>query len=223
MLYLVATPIGNLKDITLRALETLKAADVIACEDTRVTSKLLRAYEIAKPLVSLHEHTADRKIRDLVEALKGDRNVAYVSDAGTPGLNDPGGKLVEAAMAEGIPVTPIPGPSALTAAVSVCGFPMHDFTYVGFIPHKKGKQTELKAIADRRGATVFFESSHRILKTLESLATVLDGKRLVFVGRELTKMHETLYRGAIDEVLDKLQHTSVKGEFTVIIAPANFS
>jgi 16S rRNA (cytidine1402-2'-O)-methyltransferase len=223
MLSLVATPIGNLKDVTQRALDTLAAADVIACEDTRVTLKLLNAYGIRKPLISVHEHATERKIAEVIAMLKDGKNIAYASDAGTPGVNDPGGKLVEAALKEGIPVEPIPGASALTAAISVCGFPMHDFTYVGFIPHKKGKQTELKAIADRSGATVFFESSHRILKTLEAFKEIVDAKRLLFVGRELTKMHETLYRGTIDEVLERLHTTSLKGEFVVIVAPAGFS
>jgi 16S rRNA (cytidine1402-2'-O)-methyltransferase len=152
--------------------------------------------------------------------LKGE-NAAYVSDAGTPGVNDPGGKLVADALEQGIAVIPIPGASALTAAISVCGFPMENFTYLGFAPHKKGRQTFFKEIAERSEAVVFFESTHRLLKALESLSSTLD-KRLTFIGRELTKMHETLYRGTAQEVLEQVKATSDKGEAVIVVAPKNF-
>lgn len=223
MLSIVATPIGNLKDITLRALETLEAADAIACEDTRVTLKLLRAYGIVKPLISLHEHASERKIAEVVAMLKEGKHVAYASDAGTPGVNDPGGKLVEAALKEGVQIVPLPGASAVTTAISVCGFPMHDFTYLGFLPHKKGRATAIADLAAREGASVFFESSHRIEKALDELKAALAPDRLVFVGREMTKMHETYLRGTIDEVSETLHHGSLKGEFVLIVAPARFS
>jgi len=216
---MVATPIGNLKDITLRAFEVLRGADLIVCEDTRVTSKLLTGHEIRKPLMSLHEHSGDAALAKIIKVVEEGKDVAYVSDAGTPGLNDPGGKLVEAAFAAGIKVEPIPGASALTAAISVCGFPMDEFVYLGFVPHKKGRQTMLTEIAADKRPCVMLESTHRIQKTLEALAGVLDERRLIFIGRELTKMHETLYRGTCREVMDQLAKTSSKGEFTLIVGP----
>lgn len=218
-LHIVATPIGNLKDITLRGLEILRSADLIVCEDTRVTSKLLAGHEIRKPLMSLHEHSGDAALAKIIKSIEEGQRVAYVSDAGTPGMNDPGGKLVEAAFASGLKVEPIPGASALTAAISVCGFPMDEFVYLGFVPHKKGRQTMFAEIAADKRPCVILESTHRIQKTLEALAGALDEKRLIFVGRELTKMHETLYRGTCREVLEELAKTSTKGEFTLIVGP----
>ncbi len=219
-LRVVATPIGNLEDLTLRALRTLKEVDAIACEDTRVTSKLLARYEIQKPLMAIHEHSTERSIERLVSELRAGKSIAYVSDAGTPGVNDPGGKLVEACIKAGIHVEPIPGVSALTTAISVCGFAMDDFVYAGFVPHKKGRQTFFAEVQAREIPTVFFESTHRIVKTLEALALVLAKDRQIFVGRELTKMHETMYRGTVDEVIKQLQATSSKGEFVLIVGHA---
>lgn len=219
-LFIVATPIGNLEDVTARAVRVLGEADAIACEDTRVTSKLLAHLEISKPLLSVHEHTNPRAVAALVDRLKKGERVAYVCDAGTPGMNDPGGKLVEAAYEAGVHIEPIPGPSALTAAISVCGFAMDEFTYIGFIPHKKGRETLFKEMAERETPTIFLESTHRIMKTLEALAKHLDPERAVFVGRELTKLHETLYRGMITDIVQQLEGTSTKGEFIVIIGPA---
>lgn len=219
-LTIVATPIGNLEDVTARAVRVLREADAIACEDTRVTSKLLAHLDIAKPLVSVHEHTNPRAVVALVDRLKKGERIAYVCDAGTPGMNDPGGKLVAAAYEAGVRIEPIPGPSALTAAISVCGFAMDEFTYIGFIPHKKGRETLFKEMAEREAPTVFLESTHRIMKTLETLAKHLDPERVIFVGRELTKLHETLYRGMITDIVQQLEGTSTKGEFIVIIGPA---
>ncbi len=218
-LFIVATPIGNLEDLTFRALRILKEVDAVVCEDTRVTGKLLKHFAISKLLHSLHEHSDEAHINRCVDELLSGKSIAYVSDAGTPGVNDPGGKLVEAAIRKGVTVVPIPGPSALTAAISVCGFPMDEFTYLGFVPHKKGRETMFKEIAARESASVFFESTHRIEKTLSQLMVFLKKDRKVFVGRELTKMHETLYRGTIEEVTKRLQSTSLKGEFVVIVAP----
>ncbi len=219
-LYVVATPIGNLEDLTLRAQRVLSEVGMIACEDTRVTSKLLAHLKIKKPLLALHQHSGAGHFRRLMEELGRGTDVAYVCDAGTPGMNDPGGQLVEACAEHGIPVVPIPGASSLTAAISVCGFPMDDFTYVGFIPHKKGRETLFREIAERETPTIFLESTHRIMKTLDQLALALQKDRKVFVGRELTKLHETLYRGTVDEVRVSIQSTSSKGEFIVIVAPA---
>jgi 16S rRNA (cytidine1402-2'-O)-methyltransferase len=220
ILYIVATPIGNLEDITLRALRTLKEADAIACEDTRVSGKLLKHYEIKKVLIPLHEHSTEKSVERIVNEIKQGRSIAYISDAGTPGVNDPGGKLVAACVQFGIKIEPIPGPSALTAAISVCGFAMDDFVYLGFAPHKKGRQTFFQEVAAREIPTVFFESTHRIGKAIESLAATLPKDRQIFIGRELTKMHETLYRGTVDEVAKQLQATSSKGEFVIIVGPA---
>ncbi|PIP60844.1 16S rRNA (cytidine(1402)-2'-O)-methyltransferase [Candidatus Uhrbacteria bacterium CG22_combo_CG10-13_8_21_14_all_47_17] len=222
-LFVVATPIGNLEDITLRALAVLRDADAIACEDTRVTAKLLARHQIQKPLFSIHEHSEARSLERAIERLLAGESIAYVSDAGTPGVNDPGGKLVAACFEAGVPVVPIPGASALAAAISVCGFPMDDFVYAGFVPHKKGRVTLFTEIAARKTPTVFFESTHRIQKTLDALSEYLPADRFVFIGRELTKLHETLYRGSIDEVREALQATSLKGEFVVIIAPESLS
>ncbi len=218
-LYIVATPIGNLEDMTLRAVRMLKEADAIACEDTRVTAKLLARYAIAKPLLALHEHSNRGQMERVIQTLQEGKTVAYVSDAGTPGVNDPGGKLVQVAVEKGIPVVPIPGASAVTAAISVCGFAMDEFHYAGFIPHKKGRKTLFTEIAAREVPTIFFESTHRILKTLEELRGALASDRRIFVGRELTKQFETLYRGTVDEVRVALQDTSIKGEFVVIVGP----
>lgn len=219
-LSIVATPIGNLKDITLRALETLRACDMIVCEDTRVTSKLLAGHQISKPLRSLHEHTSSAGIDKIVEEIKNGKMIVYVSDAGTPGVNDPGGKLVEAAYAAGVKVEPLPGPSALSAAISVCGFPMDEFTYLGFVPHKKGRQTFFAEVSARKTPSVFFESTHRIEKALDGMEQALNPSRVIFVGRELTKLHETLYRGTVPDIRFKLQASSFKGEFVIIVGPA---
>ncbi|MDD5725840.1 MAG: 16S rRNA (cytidine(1402)-2'-O)-methyltransferase [Patescibacteria group bacterium] len=221
-LYIVATPIGNLKDLTIRAKETLESVDFIVCEDTRVTSKLLAGLGTRKTLLALHQHSADSRQSTIISRLEKGENAAYVSDAGTPGVNDPGGKLVAEALGQGIKVVPIPGPSALTAAISVCGFPMEHFTYLGFVPHKKGRQTFFKDIAEREEAVIFFESTHRLLKALESLVATLEPDRLVFVGRELTKIYETLYRGTSQEVLEAIKSSSVKGEEVIVIAPKNY-
>lgn len=218
-LFVVATPIGNLQDITLRALATLKACDVIVCEDTRVTSKLLAGHNISKPLKSIHEHATDAAIDRIIDLMRGGKNVSYVSDAGTPNVNDPGGKLIQAAFEAGITVIPIPGASALTAAISVCGFPMDEFTYLGFVPHKKGRLTFFNEISKRNTPTAFLESTHRIEKTMDSLAETLDANRLIFVGREMTKMFETLYRGTATVVRDRIKTSVTKGEFVVIVGP----
>ena len=221
-LFVVATPIGNLEDVTARAARVLREVDTIACEDTRVSAKLLASLGISKPLFSWHAQSQERALMRIVEQIRSGANVAYISDAGTPSVNDPGGKLVERVMREGMQVIPIPGPSALTAAISVCGFPMETFTYVGFIPQKKGRETLFREMSERKMPTVFLETTHRIRKTLEQLRTHLDPARLLFVGRELTKLHETLYRGTLAEVTGHIHATSDKGEFVLIIAPKNF-
>ncbi|HLC89775.1 MAG TPA: 16S rRNA (cytidine(1402)-2'-O)-methyltransferase [Patescibacteria group bacterium] len=216
-LYIVATPIGNLEDITLRALRILKEVDLIACEDTRVTKKLLDHYQIKTPTVSYHQHSQVGKINFLISQLKFGKNVALVSDAGTPGISDPGGLLVKAAVEQGVKVEAIPGPSALTYALSASGLSTDRFLFLGFLPHKKGRETLIKEIIASKQTIVFYESVHRILKTLEQLKKFGLNREIV-VGRELTKKFETIYRGRVDEVLEQLKNDSVKGEFAVIIS-----
>ena len=216
-LYIVSTPIGNLKDITLRAIEVLKSVDLIASEDTRVTLKLLNRYNIKKPLVSIHERSKPEKVKRLVEEMKKEnKNVAFVTDAGTPGIADPGGLLVSGAVKEGIEVIPIPGPSAVTTALSIACFPGNEFVFLGYFPKKKGRQTLLQNLKKEERLVVFFESPFRILKTLKDLNEYL-GNREIVVFRELTKKFEEIYRGKISEVLPKIKP---RGEFVVIIKGA---
>lgn len=219
-LFVVATPIGNLEDITLRALRILKEVDLIACEDTRLTKRLLEHYQIATPTISYHQHSEVGKIDFLISKLKEGKNVALVSDAGTPGISDPGGLLVKAAVQQGIKVESVPGPSAVAAALSVSGLPTDRFLFLGFLPHKKGKETLIKEIIEAKQTVIFYESVHRILKTLEQLRAFGLNREMV-VGRELTKKFETIYRGKINEVLEKLGGDEVKGEFVVIIDKNN--
>lgn len=219
-LYIVATPIGNLGDITLRALETLKIVDAILCEDTRVTSRLLAHFDIKKPLVSCHEHTEERKLSQIIERLQKGEHFAFVSDAGTPGLSDPGNRLVELALAAQISVVPLPGASALGAIVSVAGISMQEFVFRGFPPHKKGRETFFKAVAASEIPVVYYESPHRVVKNLELLQKFVPEAKVI-IGRELTKMFEEVVRGSIQEGLEYFtQHPEkVKGEFTIITYP----
>jgi len=218
---IIATPIGNLGDITLRALETLKQADVIACEDTRVTAKLLAKYEIKKPLVIFHAQSGKLATERIVELLAGNKRVALVTDAGTPGISDPGNELVAQVRIRlpDVRIEAIPGVSALTAALSIAGAPTHEFLFLGFLPHKKGRMTLFKKIADSETAVVFYESPHRIQKALTSLAEVLPEKCTVTVARELTKIHESLVQGGAREVSQHyLEHPDqVRGEFVVMV------
>jgi 16S rRNA (cytidine1402-2'-O)-methyltransferase len=224
MLSVVATPIGNLGDITLRAIDTLKNADAIACEDTRVTAKLLARYGIEKPLVIYHARSgrlaADRVLALLAEG----KRVALVTDAGTPGVSDPGQELVATVRErfnDHARVEAIPGPSALAAALSIAGLPAASFVFLGFLPHKKGRQSLFKEIAAEERAVVFYESPHRIEKALASLADVLPEKRRVAVCRELTKIHESVVRGSPQEVAAyyEAHPKEVRGEFVVVVAP----
>lgn len=216
---MIATPIGNLEDISARALRTMREVDMIYCEDTRVTLKLLNAEGIKKPLHSYHAQSKPSVIEEILSELKSGKQLAYVSDAGTPGLNDPGGKLVAAAFDAHIKTVPIPGPSAVTTAASVCGFPMEKFSYRGFAPHKNKRKKFFEEAAALAEPVIFFESTHRIMKALELLKEILPSGRQLFIGRELTKAHESLYRGTIDEVIAELQATSTKGEFVIVLGP----
>jgi 16S rRNA (cytidine1402-2'-O)-methyltransferase len=217
VLYVVATPIGNLEDITLRALRILKEADLIACEDTRVAKKLLFRYEIRKPLLAVPQHSGSDKVRRVLEKLEEGKNVALITDAGTPGLSDPGNEVVAEAAAAGFAVSPIPGPNALGAIVSVAGINLQEFVFKGFPPHKKGRQTYFEQVAASDVPMIYYESPYRFLKNLELLKDLNPGKRLV-VGRELTKMFEEVMRGPVGEVLEHFQARpgAVKGEFVII-------
>ncbi|HLG25995.1 MAG TPA: 16S rRNA (cytidine(1402)-2'-O)-methyltransferase [Candidatus Gracilibacteria bacterium] len=201
MLYIVATPIGNLEDITLRAIRILKEVDVIAAEDTRHSHILLEKYEIKKPTVSFHAWSDERKLQQIVAMLVEGKNVALISDAGTPGISDPGYVLVREALANGISVVPIPGPSAFLTALSGSGLPTHQFLYLGFLPMKKGRQTLLESLRHEERTIVFYESPHRILKTLSELHEKF-GDRKIAVARELTKIHEEFFRGTAQEALE---------------------
>ena len=215
---MVATPIGNLGDISARAQEILGAVSFIACEDTRVTKKLLSHLSLSQELVSLHHHTPPSQVRKIVDRIASGVDAAYVSDAGTPGLADPGGKLVAAASAAGIKVVPIPGPSAAVAALSVAGLPANAYLFLGYPPHKKGRQKFFKEVAESKPTVVIFESTHRILKTLRELAQSIE-QRPVVVARELTKMYETIYRGSAQDIIKQLESSSTKGEFVIVVSP----
>jgi 16S rRNA (cytidine1402-2'-O)-methyltransferase len=219
-LYVVGTPIGNLEDITLRAIRTLKEVDLIAAEDTRVTRTLLNAYQITTPLSSFHEFSGPGKVRRLVERLAGE-DVALVSDAGTPGISDPGFPLIRAAIEAGIEVVPIPGPSATLTALVVSGLPMHAFTYLGFMPRKSGERRRLLAsLADATLTQVLYESPHRLLATLGDIVSVLGPDRPLAIGRELTKKFEEIVRGSAAEALARFEKRAPRGEFTLVIGPA---
>ena len=221
-LSIVATPIGNLGDITLRAIETLRNADAICCEDTRVTSKLLARYEISgKQLIRSDEKMEATAAKKVIELLEEGKRVALVTDAGTPGISDPGSRLV-ARVREFAPeatIEAIPGPSALTAALSIAGLESGEFTFLGFLPHKKGRQTMLKEIATTKRTVVLYESPHRIMKLLGELGEYIAINRTISIGRELTKMHEEFLRGTAPELLTVLTQKPEKqrGEFVVII------
>jgi 16S rRNA (cytidine1402-2'-O)-methyltransferase len=220
-LYLVATPIGNLEDITHRAVRILREADLIACEDTRHTRKLLDHYGISKPLTSYHEHNEAARAQELVEKLCADASVALVSDAGMPLVSDPGYRVVAGAIAAGIPVIPIPGPSAVVAALAASGLPTDSFYFGGFLPAKSGQRVRtLEALRENSSTLIFYEAPHRILATLADVETVL-GPRHVVVARELTKIHEEFLRGPVAEVRAALEsRSSAKGEITLLIGKA---
>jgi 16S rRNA (cytidine1402-2'-O)-methyltransferase len=234
-LYVVATPLGNLGDITLRALETLKSVPLIACEDTRVSQKLLSHYNIKTKTVSYHQHSSTGKVDWLLEKLEEVGELAIITDAGTPGISDPGNLLVEATVkkfGDKCEIIPIPGPSAIISLLSVSGLPTDKFLFLGFLPHKKGKETILKRIIDSEETVVFYESTHRIMKSLEKMSEMMistyietsaemplgaNNNRRIVVGRELTKKFETIYRGNIKQILEKLKADVTKGEFVVVV------
>jgi 16S rRNA (cytidine1402-2'-O)-methyltransferase len=217
-LYIVATPIGNLEDITLRALRILREASLVACEDTRQSRKLLDRFGVAKPLLSYHEHNEAEAAAGLIAKLEAGETVALISDAGTPLVSDPGYRIVAAARRKGIAVVPVPGPSALLAALSAAGLPTDSFRFGGFLPGRSGqRRTTLERLKDETATLVFYEAPHRILETLGDIAAVL-GERRVVLARELTKVHEEFLEGSPRSIREELaRRPAVKGEITLLI------
>ncbi len=218
-LFIVATPIGNLEDVTLRALKVLREADLVAAEDTRKTRKLLSAYDIHKPLISLYDQVEKQKSPFIISQILGGKNVAYVSEAGTPGISDPGYQLINAAIRESIQVVPVPGPSAAIAALSVSGLPMNTFVFSGFLPTQAGKRKkQLESLRDQSRTVIFYESPQRVMESLEDMLAVLGNRRVVF-ARELTKIHEEIIRGDLESLLNRLRSrgAEIKGEITIVV------
>jgi 16S rRNA (cytidine1402-2'-O)-methyltransferase len=216
-LYIVATPIGNLKDITLRALDVLKEVDLILCEDTRVTKKLLEHYNIKAPSQSYHQHSKIGKINYIVDLLKQGKDIALVSDSGTPGISDPGNMLIKelAGKVEDLKIIPIPGPNAAVSALSISGFPTDKFVFMGFPPHKNKRNKFFREVANYDYPVVLYESPYRIIKTLKDLK--ITGDFEIVVCREMTKMFETIYRGKISEIIKQLETGEKRGEFIIIV------
>ena len=218
-LYVVATPIGHRDDITLRAIRILADVDMVAAEDTRHTGRLFAHYKISTRLIAYHEHNEARQTPRLIDRLKAGNDIALVSDAGTPGISDPGYRLVTAALADSIPVIPIPGASALVTALSVSGLPTDSFIFIGFLPHKMARRTELlKRLADEDRTLIFYESPKRVLVFIKELESVL-GDRSAVLGREMTKLYEEFLRGTLSEIADQLdERDTIKGECTLLVA-----
>ena len=219
-LYLIATPIGNLEDITLRAIETLKMVDLIACEDIRISKKLLANFGIKKKIISIHQHNEKDKTEFLINEMTNGKSVAYISDAGTPAVSDPGAFLVNQVLKLGLNVSPIPGPSSLVAAFSVSGIESTQFQFYGFLPNGSSKAKKLlKKIYNQPLPTIIFESPHRILKTLSFLRDIFGPNHEIFVARELTKIYETIYKDNVLSIIDRLESypKEQKGEFVIIL------
>lgn len=221
-LYIVATPIGNLADITFRAIEVLKHCDLIACEDTRHSRKLLDHYGIATPTISYHEHNESERAAELAQRLRAGERVALISDAGTPAISDPGYRIVRAAVQAGVCVFPVPGPVAFAAALVASGLPTDQFAFRGFLPARRGeRRTILESLIDSEATQIFYEAPHRLLETLEDVVRILSTNRPIVVARELTKVHEEFVRGGAAEVVEQIkQQTSTKGEIVLLIGKA---
>lgn len=222
-LWIVATPIGNLKDFAPRGIEVLERVDLIACEDTRVTKKLLNHLSLVKPLVSYREENEKAKSVELADLIESGKSVALVSDAGYPGISDPGFRLIRECRRRKIKVCPIPGANAAITSLVASGLPTHQFIYLGFPPKKSaGAKRVLEQWKDFEGSIILYESKYRIEKTLHSIEEVLGGDRFICLSRELTKLHETFHIGSVLEVLEKIKTCSSKGEFTLIIGPKGY-
>ncbi len=219
MLFIVSTPIGNMEDITLRALRVLREADYVAAEDTRHSGMLLKKFEISTPMLSFHSHSDRSRLEHIIRLLKEGKNIALISDAGTPGVSDPGFLLISTAVSAGIPVSPVPGASALLAALTGSGLPMDKFVFLGFLPLKKGRQTLFQTFQTEKRTVVFFESPLRLVRTLRQLATSVGGTTQCVVARELTKIHEEYIRGTFDEVISELEsRKKIQGECVVLFS-----
>lgn len=216
MLSIVATPIGNMEDITLRAIRTLKEADFVVAEDTRHTGHLLKKYEISTPMISFHSNSSEEQYNHIIRLLKDGKNLAVVSDAGTPGISDPGFLLIRGAIEEKIVVTSIPGPSAVITALTLSGLPCHRFIYLGFLPLKKGRKTMIASLKDIEHTIVIYEAPHRLRRTLQELYEML-GNRPIAVCREMTKMFEEAVRGRLEDAIAHFTAKNPKGEFTLVI------
>lgn len=216
MLSVVATPIGNLEDITLRAIRTIREADFVVAEDTRHSGILLQKYEIKTPQLSFHSHSPDAQLQKLIQLLKEGKKLALISDAGTPGISDPGYLLIKNAIENNIPVTAIPGPSAVITAVVVSGLPCHRFLYLGYLPLKKGRKKLIASLKENPYTVVFYEAPHRIIRTLEEILAIL-GDRQIAVCREMTKVFEEIFRGGIAEALAHFKSKKPRGEFTIVL------
>ncbi|MCX8016165.1 MAG: 16S rRNA (cytidine(1402)-2'-O)-methyltransferase [Patescibacteria group bacterium] len=217
-LYIIATPIGNLEDITLRALKILKSVDYILCEDTRHSLKLLRHYQIEKPLISYHQHSQLKKIDEIINLLKNGKNLALISDAGTPGISDPGNKLIKEVL-KAIPeveIIPIPGPSAMLSLASVSGMNTDKFIFLGFPPSKNKRKKFFEEIKNYSYPVIIYESPYRLIKTLEEIKSVMPLAKVV-VGKELTKIYEKIYRGSMEQVIKEIKKDGMRGEYTIII------
>jgi 16S rRNA (cytidine1402-2'-O)-methyltransferase len=218
MLYLVPTPLGNLKDVTLRSLEVLQQADVILCEDTRTSSRFLNHYQIQKPLSPYHQHNEHKVVQHLVDQMKAGKQFALITDAGTPGISDPAFLLVRACIQEGIKVESLPGATAFVPALVNSGIPGNRFVFEGFLPIKKGRQTLFKQLATEERTMIFYESPVRLVKTLDEMTGYFGENRACSVSRELTKLYEENCRGTIKEVADHFRAKTVKGEIVIVIA-----
>jgi 16S rRNA (cytidine1402-2'-O)-methyltransferase len=216
-LYIVSTPIGNLDDITLRALHVLKTVDVIAAEDTRHSLKLLSHFGISKPMISYWREKEKVRSEEIIKKLLSGKSVALISDAGTPGISDPGSVLIRKAIEENIPVLSIPGPSACIAALSLSGFPADEFTFLGFLPSKKLRRLNiLKTLSMEKRTVVFFEAPHRIIETLTDMVMIMPGRKAALV-KEITKMHEEVLRGTVSEILTEIEKTKIAGEYVLVL------
>ena len=218
-LYIVPTPIGNLEDITLRALNVLKSVDLILCEDTRTTRNLLKHFEIDKKCVAYHIFNEHERLDSFLNIIRSHESVALVSDAVTPGISDPGFLLVRACVAEGVEVECLPGATALVPALVQSGLPCDRFYFYGFLPHKKGKETLLKRVAEMEETVAFYESPHRLVKTLEKMVEIIGPDRRVSISKEISKIHAFTFRGTLAEALAHFSQGEVKGEFVMVLAP----
>ena len=218
-LFVVPTPIGNLGDITLRSIEVLKSADLILAEDTRTSSKLLKHYDIDTPVESFHMHNEQKKLESIINKLRSDSEIALISDAGTPGISDPGFLLVRECINNEVEVECLPGPTAFVPALISSGLPCDRFSFEGFLPVKKGRTKRLKELSTETKTMIFYESPHRILKTLNDLSNYFDVDSQISVSRELTKLYEETFRGTIKESVEHFEKNKTKGEFVIVLSP----